>query len=258
MIWIAAFSALLVGGGEEAPLPPRLQFDEPFLRVVTPQAGPPRFGMTVGAQARGSFPFGAADEGIVIISGNTITILDHLDYSDLFNPGLGFTLEVDLMSRAPPPPPGGLPWSRNPDAGGYVALEWDWFGGGQAEDEAGTTVRPDTLKITSVLVGFKAAGTVEGNFFGDARFGMGATHWPSLDGKFRPQGGPNFRTELFEETWAFAMELRMHFGWKLGPFAFVFGFGGRLIGPPEPGPTVDLDPDILWTFDLELGAEIGF
>jgi hypothetical protein len=271
MMWLAAFMALLATGGEESPLPTRLQFNEPllragegaaedgpFLQVVDREVEHLRLGLTLGAQARGSLPFGSADRGTVIVSGNTITVLNRIDYFDLLHPGFGFTLEGDLMFKPPPPQPGGPPWERTPAMGGYLAFEWDWFGGSEATDSAGTSIRPDTLKLPSILVGFKAAGTVEGNFFGDVRFGMGAAHFPSLGATFQERGGPGFRGELFAETWTFAMELRMHFGWRLGPAAFVFGFGGRLMAPPRPGQNVNFDTGALFTLDLELGAEIGF
>jgi hypothetical protein len=54
------------------------------------------------------------------------------------------------------------------------------------------------------------------------------------------------------------MELRMHFGWKLGPVGLLFGMGGRLLTPPDPGRQSNLDPGILFTLDFEVGAEIGF
>jgi len=253
MLWAAAFLALLAVDGEDSPLPTRLRFTEPV-----PQIEEGRLGITLAAQARASFPFGSADEGVAIVSGNTITILNRIDYSELFNPGFGFTLEADLMFIPPPRPPPGRGWERMPAMGGYVAFGWDWFGGSKATDSVGSTIRPETLKLPTILVGFKAAGAVEGNFYGDVRFGMGAAHFPSLEATFQQQGGPQFRGELFGETWAFAMELRMHFGWRLGPVGFLFGFGGRLMSPPRPGDNVNFDTDTLYTFDLELGAEIGF
>src|SRR5262249_30956249 len=142
--------------------------------------------------------------------------------------------------------------------GGYVAFEVDWFGGSSETDDAGTKVSPETLRLPQVYVGFKAAGTVEGNFFGDLRFGLGAAHYPSLMAGIQPAGQPETNREFFQDTWAFAMELRMHFGWRAGPVAFLFGLGGRLITPPKEGDTISMDPAELWTFDLEAGIEIGF
>lgn len=244
--------ALLAAGGGD--LPTRLK-DDAEIRVplyAAPSDGV-RIGLTLGAQARVSLPFGEADEGTIIVSGNTIFIEDTVDYSDLFNPGYGFTLEADLMFR-PIAPPDLEPRYRPAALGGFVAFEWDFYGGSSTRDRAGTAIRPETLRLPSVFVGVKGSGLVYEHFFGDLRFGLGGVHYPSLKAQFQPGG----EGELFAESWEFAMELRMHFGWKLGPVGLVFGMGGRLFTPPDPGRDSTLDPGIFWTIDFEVGAEIGF
>jgi hypothetical protein len=212
-----------------------------------------RLGVTLAAQARVSLPFGAADEGDIFVVGNTVFIEGHLDYSELFEPGYGFTLEADLMAR-PRLDPDVDPRLQPLAMGGFVALGWDRFGGETTRDETGTRVSPEALEVGTVFVGVKADGVVQGNFYGDLRFGMGAVHYPSLDARFEPGG----RGELFSESWEFAMEIRGHFGWRFGPLGLVFGMGGRLMAPPENGRESNLDPGILWTLDFELGAELGF
>jgi hypothetical protein len=252
MIWLAALTALLAPDG--ADLPTRLKDDaEVRIPLYATQSEDFRIGLTLGAQARASLPFGQADQGTIIVTGNTIFIEDTLDYSDLFNPGYGFTLEADLMFK--PWAPSDLePRFRPAAVGGFVAFEWDSFGGSSTRDRTGTAIRPETLRLPSVFVGVKGAGSVYEHFFGDLRFGLGGVHYPSLKAQFQPGG----EGELFAESWEFAMELRMHFGWKLGPVGLVFGMGGRLFTPPDPGRQSTLDPGILWTLDFELGAEIGF
>lgn len=217
-----------------------------------------RFGMAVSAQGRLAIPAGAVDRGDTFVSGNVIVIRNRMSYLELFDPGLGFTLEMDLMARPPPPAPGGPGWERTPAMGGYLAFECDWFGGDEATDDFGTRVETETLKLPQVYVGFKAQGTIRDNFYGDLRFGLGAAHYPSLQARIRPAGGPETEREFFQEGWTFAMELRMHFGLKAGPARFFAGFGGRLIAPPDEGETVGIEPGELWTFDLELGIELGF
>jgi hypothetical protein len=243
--------ALLCADGD---LPSRLRDEAEFrVPIYATQDDGFRIGVTLGAQARLSLPFGEADEGAVFVSGNTLFIEETLDYSDLFDVGYGFTLEADLMVR-PLAPLGVSPRYRPADIGGYVALGWDWYPGSSTRDEAGTRIRPDTLRLPSIFVGIKGAGLVEENFFGDLRLGFGAVHYPSLEARFEPGG----RGELFAESWEFAMEIRMHFGWRLGPLGLVFGMGGRLMAPPDAGLGSNLDPGIFWTLDFELGAEIGF
>ncbi len=235
-------------------LPARLR-DEPSFSVPLYQyeGGGFRFGVAVAAQARVSLPFGAADEGDIFVVGNTVFIEGHLDYSELFDVGYGFALEADLMAR-PRLDPAIDPRMQPAAMGGYVAFGWDWYPGDSTRDRTGTRVSPETLEIGTIFVGIKGAGVVQGNFTGDLRFGMGAVHYPTLEARFEPGG----RGELFSESWEFAMELRMHFGWRFGPLGLMFGMGGRLMAPPDNGRQSNLDPGILWTIDFEVGAELGF
>ena len=76
----------------------------------------------------------------------------------------------------------------------------------------------------------KGAGWVYEHFVGDLRFGLGAVHYPSLKAQFQPGG----RGELFSESWEFAMEIRMHFGWKLGPVGLLFGMFGSAVARVGP------------------------
>lgn len=250
MMTLALLAALSLGEGDAPP--------SASVQIMGAERDQFRFGVTVGAAARLAFPFGAVEDGDVFVGNNVIVIEDRLSYVDLFNPGVGVTLEADFMWRPPPPGPGGPSWERSPAMGLFVAFEWDWFGGNATEDSSGTRIHADTLEVPSILVGFKAAGTVRDNLFGDLRFGLGAAHFPSLDAGVRPPGGPETTLELFQDTWTIALELKMHFGWKFGPAAFTFGFGGRLFGPPDAGPRMDLDPSTFFLLDLELGFELGF
>ena len=253
---IALFALLLAA--DDPSTPARFGLEEPVFQIVEVGSDRMRFGMAISAQGRLSIPFGAVDRGDVFASGNVIVIANRMSYLELFEPGLGFTLEADLMARPPPPVPGGPPWERTPAMGGYVAFECDWFGGDAATDDLGTKISTETLRLPQVYVGFKAQGTIRDDFYGDLRFGLGAAHYPSLMAKFRPAVGPETEREFFQDGWTFAMELRMHFGVKAGPARFFFGFGGRLIAPPDEGDEISMDPAELWTFDLELGFELGF
>jgi len=260
MISSVLLCLLLGADGAELSLPRGLQLDEPRLRVSVAEFEAESFhiGVTLAAQGRVSLPFGSADRGTVIVSGNTITILNRLDYHDIFNVGWGFTLEGDVMWRPPPPHAEEPLWARPVEMGGYAAFEFDWFKGSDTSDGSGTTLRPDDLRLPSIFVGFKAGGAVRDDFFGDVRVGLGAAHFRSLDARFRTPGGLDTRAELFADTWSFAMEARFHFGWDLGPLAIMFGMGGRLIAPPDRGAGSTLDPQILWTIDFELGVEVHF
>jgi len=257
---IAALLLVLSLPDGDPALPVGMALEEPVARVqiVGGESDRMRFGISLSAQARVSVPLGAADRGDTFVAGNVVVITNRLNYLDLFSPGLGFTLEADFMSRPPPPAPGGPPWERTPAMGAYAAFECDWFGGGSATDDAGTKFSPETLRLPQVYVGFKAEGTVQENFFGDLRLGFGAAHYPSLMATVRPAGLPASDREFFQDGWTFAMELRMHFGWRAGPVAFIFGLGGRLIAPPQEGATISMNPAELWTLDFEAGLVVGF
>jgi hypothetical protein len=252
---------LLLGlDGAEPPLPRTLELDEPGLRIPVAdlRANELHLGVTLAAQGRAALPFGAADHGTIVVGGNTITLLNHVAYSDIFNAGWGFTLEADLMWKPPPPHAEEPLWARPVEMGGFVAFEIDWFRGSATHDDSGTTLRADDLELPSVFLGFKAAGAVREAFFGDVRLGLGTAHFPQLKARFQTPAGADSREELFAETWTFAMEARFHFGWDLGPAAIVFGMGGRLFAPPNHGAGSTLDPGILWTVDFELGVQVGF
>jgi hypothetical protein len=257
---IAALLLVLSLPDGDPALPVGMALEEPVFRVQVVGGDSERthFGISLSAQARVSIPFGAADRGDTFVAGNVVVITNRLNYLDLFSPGLGFTLEADFMSRPPPPVPGGPPWERTPAMGAYVAFECDWFDGGSATDDAGTKFSPETLRLPQVYVGFKAEGTVQENFFGDLRLGFGAAHYPSLMATVKPAGLPASDREFFQDGWTFAMELRMHFGWRAGPVAFIFGLGGRLIAPPTEGATISMNPAELWTLDFEAGLVVGF
>jgi hypothetical protein len=260
MILSVLFCLLLEADGAEPPLPRSLTLDEPRLLVPLAELKADDFhlGFTIAAQGRVALPFGSADRGTVLVSGNTVAIVNRLDYSEIFNIGWGVTLEADLMWRPPPPHADEPLWARPVEMGGYAAFECDWFKGSDSHDDAGNRIRPNDLQLPSVFVGFKAAGAVRDNFFGDVRVGVGAAHFRSLMARFQVPGGPDTKEELFADTWTFAMEARFHFGWELGPVGIVFGMGGRLIAPPDRGAGSTLDPGILWTVDFELGVQIGF
>lgn len=245
-----------VAGGD---LPPRMELEPPTaeVRLFQVRSHDWTFGLAASAQARVTLPFGAADQGDAFVSGNVIVIDNRVAYGDLLGIGLGATLEADLLFH-PPERPGQPPWQRQPSMGLYVAFEWDWYNGDSAHVEPATRIEPDRWQVASILGGFKAEGVIEGSFYGDLRAGVGAVHYPALDADFIPTGATAGRGQLFADTWGFAMELRMHFGWRAGPAAFFFGFGTRLQTPPDRGRDVTMDPGLMILLDFEVGVELGF
>jgi hypothetical protein len=255
VIQALALTALLGAAGPgPGPDPGRDAGEVPLFRVYEESWS---FGMTAAAQGRLVVPFGSLEDGFVTIYGNTIIVEDHLQYADLFDIGVGATFEADLLFH-PKYHPGTPTFAQMPTMGAYVAVEYDHFGGDQEELDNDVWIEPEDLNLTSLFVGFKARGVVEGSLFGDLRMGLGAVLYPSVEADFRRPGLPAYRGELFEESRGFAWEFRMHFGWRAGPFAFVFGFGSRLMDGPDAGRAVELDPGWIWTLEGEIGVEVGF
>jgi len=112
--------------------------------------------------------------------------------------------------------------------------------------------------VTGWMVGVKAAQPLGGNFYTDGRFGLGGVHYSEVMGDFKGPLFPSVRDVLFEETWTFGMELLGHVGIRLGPLGLNFGMGFTLWVPPSEGTRIQLDSGPLYTFFLELGAELGF
>ena len=58
-----------------------------------------RLGVTAGGTGRLAFPLGIANYGDIVVIGNTVIIGDQLRYAELFNPGYGATVQLDVMLR---------------------------------------------------------------------------------------------------------------------------------------------------------------
>ncbi len=219
----------------------------------------PDFGIGVGAHGRFGFPFGSADRDIAAIAGGggaVIAIDEHLSWGELFHPGWGAEVELDLFA--------GL--SRDsvfgPDAsfryGAFVSIGLDHFEGDREGDDLGNTVDADDLDTATLLVGGKLVTSVGDGQRVDGRIGLGAVHYAEVDATFAGPGVAPFEAELLEETWTLAFELRGHWGIELGPFSVVLGLGFRTLLPPHDGDGADLSAGPLFTLDLDVGAELTF
>lgn len=217
------------------------------------------FRADAGAIGRLSFPIGNVEDVDVTNAGEVIFLGEKLRYIDLFDPGVGLSLELDVMlsERARP---GASLHMRPPLFGVYGALQLDRFDGDGDRDDNGNTIRPDDLRLLSGVAGLKVAGTVHEQHFGELRVGVGATRYEDVEARFTNTFGTTTRAELIDASTAFLMEFRLRYGYRWGPVAFLFGFGLRVnLGPDEgggAGPTIDPGP--LWLPDLELGVQLGF
>ena len=217
------------------------------------------FRVNGGAFGRASFPVGNVEDVDVTNAGDVIFLGEKLRYVDLFDPGLGLSLELDVAlgggSR-----PGAPLHARTPLFGAYGALQLDRFDGDGDRDRNGNTIRPDDLRLTSAVGGLKVAGTVHERHFGELRLGAGATRYEEVEARFTSTSGVTVEGELFAASTAFLLEFRLRYGYRLGPLAFVVGMGIRAnLGPEEgDGAGRSIEPGPLWLPELELGLQLGF
>ena len=192
--------------------------------------------------------------GRVSFPSSTEVTTDGLWYSDFFDPGLGVSVEGDLLSYITPH------WG----VGGYLSVGWDRFDGQSVGFPNGDFLEPDHMDLTSVIVGGKVVQRVSPFFVWDGHMGIGMVHysstkWRGFDSLGTPPG-PFSGEELFRATNTVVGELggRVGFG---GPHVEVdLGFGIRIMGGPKRGRDVTtfVDPDILTTFMIELGLTVRF
>lgn len=229
------------------------------------QANEP-FAVDVGLHGRLSFPVGQLQDAdnIIITGGGGATIIfdDHLRYRDLFDIGYGLALEAALLFIEPEQRRGGGMHSSAPTFGIYASIQADEFGGDSVSDAAGAKLRADDMRIYSALAGIKFAQSIDARWFGDARIGLGIARYEEVEGKLTGAGGLASATGiLFEATETWVFELRAHGGTRFGALAFVVGGGFRAIGQPDEGhgaSSLDLSPETLYTFDIDVGVELGF
>ncbi len=217
------------------------------------------FRINAGAFGRGTLPLGWVEDARITRAGDVYYIEEHLRYLDLFKPGLGLSLEADA-AVGPGAYPGEPLHAQTPAMGIYAAFHMDRFGGDGARDSEGNLLRPDDLAATSVVAGFKAAGTVFERHYGELKAGIGWLRYDAVRADFRAEAGGSFEGELLEKSDSPVFELRLRYGYRLGPLAFLFGFGLRVADGPDPGrdAAVSIDPGPLFLLDIELGIQAGF
>ena len=231
--------------------------------VIEIQSPTEDFWISVGAFGRYSWPFGTVEDRDAVIAGNTILIPDHLRYGDLFDDGVGFSLEASLMIFRPPREQRGANGQappKGPYAGLYVALQSDSYEGNRINGGGGFIDAGD-MDLYAILAGLKVTTNVDSGLFGEARLGIGVVEYDPVSARVSLSGGGEDTQELFEESRAFAAEFRCRFSARLGPVRLAGGLGFRYMGGPQEGSGslgALVDPGAFWSIDLDLGVELGF
>lgn len=241
---------LLLGPDPDVELPRTLGQAPPPPQA---QAGPD-FGLSAGAKARWSTPFGFADGEIGWISGPGGTVVfvdDTISWSDLFHSGWGGEIEIAVTPGASRGHPESL------RTGFYLALEIDHFEG-DSVSSGSSQVRPGDLDMATLIVGGKGTHRLSEGTVASGRVGIGAVHYSAVEATYTGPLVPAVTGEFLEDTWTFAFETRGGVGVKLGVVVLSVGLGMRILGPPREGDGLDMDSGAFWTFDLDFGAELGF
>jgi hypothetical protein len=221
------------------------------------------FTFNLAAMGRYTLPYGPIENSdAYFVDIGVVVIPDHLRYNDLFPYSMGFGVEIDLTLDPSGSAFDSPRYAKDAVMGGYVALQADILRGDRLEDDDGNVIEPDDMEIYSALIGFKVAQSMGEGILGEMRIGIGASYSPSVNATFGsllvPDAGSG---ELFEETWHFLFESRIHAGYRLGPLAIIGGVGGRIMTAPKEGDGVtvgSLSPGLMFLIDFDLGVELGF
>jgi len=185
---------------------------------------------------------------------DTDVTIDHLWYTDFFDPGFGLSVEADLLTFIAPH------WGVGP----YVSYNWDRFDGNRINFPNGDFVEADQMTLNSVFVGGKVLQHLSPWVMWEGRMGLGIvtyshTEWSGFDsGATIP--GPFSNEELFQRITRGAFEIGGRIGVGSPHVQADFGFGIRIMGGASRGRNVTdaVDPDFLTTFMLELGLSLRF
>lgn len=201
---------------------------------------------------RGSLSF----YGRVSFPSDTDVTIDHLWYSDFFDPGYGLTVEADLLTFVAPH------WGVGP----YVSYNWDRFDGNRLDFGGGDFAEADQMTLNSVFAGGKVLQRLSPWVTWEGRMGLGIVtyshvEWFGFDSNPPPGKPPGpFREELLQRITRAAFEIGGRIGVGSPHVQAEFGFGVRIMGGASRGRDASdfVDPDILTTFMLELGLSLRF
>jgi hypothetical protein len=186
---------------------------------------------------------------VSFLSDSDVTV-DHLWYSDFFDPGWGLTVEADLLTFVAPY------WG----VGGYISYNWDHFDGNRITFASGDFAEADHMTLNSVFVGGKVLQKLSPWVSWEGRMGLGLVTYSHVEWSGVDTGVPFFNEELFQRITRGAFEIGGRIGVGSPHVQAEFGFGIRIMGGASRGRDASdfVDPDILTTFMLELGLALRF
>lgn len=189
--------------------------------------------------------------GRVSFPGETLATNSGVSYWDILNPGLGFSVEGDILAELAPH------WLM----GGYVTVGWDWFKGQDDVDMGtGEFFTFDRMKMTTVIVGLKVVERVGPYIMWEGHMGGGYVRYGSLmytDVTAAPVPGLQF----FQPVTRGVFEIGGRVGFGDRRFTFDLGLGIRIMGAMSPGANANpivVDPDFFYTYVFEAGLTLRF
>ena len=209
-----------------------------------------------GLKARFSIPFGAADRSYYNYYG--YYYVDHYySWADFFNPGWGLEAEADFFFGKNGP---GHRRSPGFNYGLALIVQVDEYYGRNIGGDFGNSLRLDDMSATTLMIGGRVLQTMGNDFYYGGVISLGAVHYTEVEGTFTgplfPVGGT--RDKILKDTYTFASNFAFNGGYRLGPIGLTLGGALRIMAPPSEGPHFSMNSGAFWTFDINLGAEIGF
>lgn len=208
-----------------------------------------------GVHGRFSVPFGAADRSYTTYYGGYYYYDHYLSWADFFNPGWGFEAEADFFFGR------NGPGSRRTPGFNYglaLLVQTDEYYGRSIDDSFGHTLSVDDMTANTIQIGGVVLQTLGNDFYYGGLIALGAVHYSETSGTFSSAFYPSFRDTVFRDTWTFASTFRANGGYRLGPVGITLGMALRILAPPSEGGRFSMNSGAFWTFDLDLGVEIGF
>jgi hypothetical protein len=205
-------------------------------RGIEVLAGREREGLegSLSIQGRYSVPLGTVDPDLAV------------DYGDLFKSGLGLSVEGSLLWHIGPK------WHLGP----YLSVGWDSYEGKSSVDAIGDTLKPDSMDLTSILVGARALLELGPQAQLELHMAFGATLYGKVNGVFTMNGVP-LDVIVFDSSSKFAFDIGARFNGVAGPVFFDAGIDIRSQGAPN-NADFAFDSGPLVTFGIEFGMGIRF
>ena len=175
--------------------------------------------------------------------------IENVDYDDVFEGGVGLTLELDYMYNLA----GGLA------IGPYGSLGLDAYAGDEVTLSLGgtpTTIKSDDLLTVSAIAGVKVGIRPPEGIFVDGRLGIGVVTYIAAEADLT-QGPTTMNVDLVDTESTYVTEIGGRIGYGFKSFLIQIGLVARYQGGIS-SDDLNADGDALIAYGLDLGIGIRF